>query len=171
MKRHAMWLLGLALLSCTTPGEQPPDSIPGPAGGADGRVTGTVRVVGSAPVNVRVVVQPAEGKSVQIVGPLQDELRQLSGAEVALRGRVEPAPDPLADRQIRVEEYDILAVNGEPVVTGTVQGRSGDLLILRTPGGDTVYLGGATSQLSQGQKVWVQGPRSVIVQSYGVLRR
>ena len=170
MKRNSMWLMGFALLACSVPQQELPDSVPSPAGTADS-VRGTVRVVGSAPVNVRVVVQPAEGKSVQISGPLREELRQLSGAEVALRGPMVPAPDPLADRQMEVEEYEILSIDGEPVVTGTVQGRSGNLLILQTLGGETVYLDGATSQLSPGQKVWVQGPRSVIVQSYGVLRR
>lgn len=170
MKHPAIWILAMTLLSCGAPQSEHPDSVPAPGNTAVDRVVGTVRVIGSSPVNVRVVVQPAEGKSIQIVGPMGGELRQLSGAEVALRGPIEPAPDPLADRQIRVEEYEIIAVNGEPVVTGTVRGRSGDLLILETPGGETVYLGGATSQLSPGQKVWVQGPRSVIVQSYGVLK-
>ena len=47
----------------------------------------------------------------------------------------------------------ILMVDGEPVLSGTVEGRSGDWLLLRTPAGELVYLGGATSQLRPGQKV------------------
>ena len=133
-------------------------------------MVGTVRVVGSAPVNVSVVLQPADGGSIQLVGPLRDELRRLAGAEVAVDGPVEPAPDPLADRQIRVDDYEILSVDGEPVLSGTVEGRSGEWVLLRTPGGELVYLGGATSQLATGQKVWVRGPRGVIVQSHGILR-
>lgn len=163
-------LLALALMSCAPRQPEPPDSTPGQAAAA-AQVVGTVRVVGSAPVNVQVVVQPASGGSVQLVGPLREELRQLSGAEVAVHGPVEPAPDPLADRRMRVERYEILAVDGEPVVSGTVEGASGEWLLLRTSAGELVYLGGATSQLQPGQKVWVKGPRGVVVQSYGVLSR
>lgn len=168
MTRPLACAMALALMSCTPKQPEPPDSTPGQAD--VGPVVGTVRVVGSAPVNVKVVVQPASGTSVQLLGPLEEELRRLAGAEVSVRGPVGSAPDPLVDRQMRVESYDILAVDGQPVVAGTVEGRSGEWLLLRTPGGELVYLGGATAQLRPGQKVWVQGPRSVIVQTYGVVK-
>lgn len=173
MKRAILLISALVAASCAPRQPEPADSVPAPvaADAAGDRVVGVVRVVGSAPVNVRVVVQPREGRDVRVVGPLQDELRQLGGAEVALRGPVEASSDPMSDRQIRAESYEILSIEGQPVVTGTVQARSGDWLVLRTPSGETVYLGGATTQLAPGQKVWVQGPRGVIVQSYGVLRR
>jgi len=169
--RGALALL-LALAGCTAQ-QQPeqPDSAPAPGPGAAGRVVGTVRVVGSAPVNVRVVIDPAEGKDIQLVGPLREELRQLAGAEVAVSGPLSPAPDPMADRQIQVSAYEVLSVDGRPVVTGTVEGTSNSWTLLRTEQGELVYLAGATSELRPGQKVWVQGPRGVIVQTYGVLRR
>ncbi len=171
MTRRLPLLLAAALASCTAPRPEPPDSSPVPAAGAAERIVGTVRVVGSAPVNVRVVLRPERGGDVQLAGPLRDELRQLAGAEVAVTGPAETAPDPLADRQLRVDSYEILSVSGEPVVMGTVEGRSGEWLLLRTPHGELLYLGGATGDLAPGEKVWVQGPRSVIVQSHGVLRR
>lgn len=170
MSRRLGLLAALALAACTAQQPEPPDSTPAPSAAAGDRMVGTVRVVGSAPMNVSVVLRPADGGDVQLVGPLREELRRLAGAEVAVSGPLEPAPDPLADRQLRVDDYEILAVDGEPVVSGTIEGRAGDWLLLRTPQGELVYLGGATSQLSPGQKVWVKGPRSVIVQSHGVIR-
>ena len=73
-----------------------------PAAAAGERLVGTVRVVGSAPVNVKVVLRPSGGGDVELAGPLAEELRRLPGAEVAVSGPVEPAPDPLADRRVRV---------------------------------------------------------------------
>lgn len=163
----AGWLL-LAALGCSAqPGEQP-GATPAPGGGE--RVEGVVRVVGSAPVGVRVVLTPDGGKQIQLAGPLRDELRALSGARVAVSGASAPAPDPMVDRQITVADYEILSVDGQPVTAGTVEGRTGEWTVLRTEAGELVYLGGATDELRAGQKVWVQGPRSLIVQSYGVLR-
>lgn len=149
------------------PGEQAGSA---PAPGDGNRVEGVVRVVGSQPVGVRVVLDPEEGKQIEIAGPLRDELRALSGARVALTGALGPNPDPMADRRVEVSAYDILSVDGQPVTMGTVEGRSGEWTVLRTDAGEVVYLGGAADQLKVGQKVWVQGPRSLVVQSYGVLR-
>lgn len=171
MRGAASILAALALMACAPRQPEAPDSAPAPSAAQEDRVVGTLSVVGSTPVNDRVVLQPGEGGSIQLVGPLSEELRQLSGAQVALRGPMEPAPDPLADRQIRVVDYEILAVDGEPVISGTVEGRSGDWLLLRTSSGELVYLAGATAELRPGQKVWVQGPRGLIVQSFGVLRK
>lgn len=171
MTRPLALLVALALAGCAAQPPEPPDSAPASAAeGGSERLVGTVRVVGSAPMNVSVVLQPPGGGSVQLVGPLRDELRRLAGAEVAVDGPSEPSPDPLADRQLRVDRYEILSVDGEPVLSGTVEGRSGEWLLLRTTAGELVYLGGATSGLAEGQKVWVQGPRAVIVQSHGIVR-
>lgn len=170
MMRLPALLLALAALACAPPQSAPPDTLPTPSPADRGPIVGTIRVVGSAPVNVSVVLQPAAGGDIQVVGPLREELRRLSGAQVALHGPVEPAPDPLADRQIRAEEYEILSVDGEPVIAGTVEGRMGEWVLLRTSTGELLYLGGSAGELRPGQKVWVQGPRSVIVQSYGVIR-
>lgn len=171
--RALLLLIAAALAACAPPAEVPPDSTPAPAREttAAERLVGTVRVVGSAPINVQVVLQPENGRSVRLTGPLQAELRELSGAEVAVTGAVGPAPDPMVDRQIEVGDYEVLAVNGEPVVMGVVERRTSSWTILRTPAGEMVYLASAPEEMQVGQKVWVQGPRARIVQSYGVVRR
>jgi hypothetical protein len=162
-----LWLL--LLVACTPPGE-PPDSIPAPDTAAGEPVRGTVRVVGSAPVNVQVVLQPPSGRALRLVGPLAGELERLAGVEVAVRGRVEPSPDPMVDRQLRVAGYEIVSVAGRPVVMGEIIAIQEGWVRLRTEAGEEVFLSGAPSQFRVGQKVWVQGPRSIAVQSYGMIR-
>jgi hypothetical protein len=159
--------LALLLVACAPPQTEPPDTIPGPDAGD--RLIGTVRIVGSAPVNVQVVLQPESGQAVRVAGPLAGEIQQLSGARVAVRGRIEPAPDPMVSRQVQVESYEILSVNGQPVTLGTVEGHMNDWTLLRTSTGELVYLAGPPERFRAGQKVWIQGPAARIVQTYGVL--
>ncbi len=170
--RMTRYLVGLtfALLGACAPAGDTPDPGPGPASGAIERLVGTVRVVGSAPLNVQVVLQPEQGRSVRLTGPLVPELQRLAGAEVAVMGRVEPAPDPLVDRQVVASDYEILTVNGEPVVMGDIVSISDGWVRLRTPDGEEVFLSGAPAEFRVGQRVWVQGPRSIAVQSFGTLR-
>lgn len=168
MTRTGTSLLLVTLLGCTVPAAEQGDPSLAPAGGE--RVEGVVRVVGSMPVGVSVVLERDEGKQVQLSGPLREELRALSGARVAVTGAARATGDPSADRQIDVSGYEILSVDGQPVTMGTVEGRTGGWTVLRTPAGGLLYLGGAADQLQPGQKVWVQGQPSLIVQSYGVLR-
>lgn len=159
-------LLALVLLTaCSTAQPETVDTIPH---GGD-RYTGVVRIVGSAPVNVHVVLQPQEGRALQLAGPLASELEQLSGAVVSVRGSVSPSPDPMMDRRIEVESYDIVSVDGQPVISGVVEGRMNDWTLLRTDAGELIYLTGPAETFRAGQKVWVQGPSARIVQSYGVI--
>ncbi len=163
-----MPLLVVALfVAACAPQVEPADSIPASASGD--RVTGTVRVVGSAPVNVQVVVQPDDGQAVRVAGPMAAEIQRLSGARVEIRGRLESAPDPMVSRQLQVESYEILSVNGEPVTTGTVVGHEGNWTLLRLASGEVVYLAGPPERFRAGQKIWIQGPAARIVQTYGVL--
>jgi hypothetical protein len=155
----------LMLAGCTGQRAADADTIP-PPGDA---VVGVVRVVGSAPVNVHVMVQPEGGRPVRVAGPLRAEIQRLAGARVAVRGRLEPSPDPMAETQVEATDYEILSVDGEPVIFGTVESRADGWTILRTRGGELVYLAGAAEALRPGQKVWVQGPSARIVQSYGVV--
>ncbi len=135
----------------------------------DGRVRGIVRVVGSAPVNVQVIVVPAEGESVALAGPLVSEIRRLSGAEVEVWG-TDDGRAVMGSRVIEATEYEVISVDGNPVVMGIVErGPRGDL-VLRTETGDRVQIDGATDRFREGQKVWIQGPRTVQVQTYGVIR-
>lgn len=167
-------LLLLPLMACTPPapnagGTPPPNGAAGERGLAaapapgDTTVVGTVRVVGSLPVNVRVVVQPAGGGSATVAGPLTEEIRRLAGAEVAVAGRWEGG-------ELHAERYEVRAVDGQPVVTGTVERVQSDYLLLRTERGEAVYVYGAGAEFRVGQKLWVQGPHSVRLQSYGVIK-
>lgn len=163
--------LGVVLASCAGPQAVPPDSTPQPAAVAGEGLVGVVRVVGSAPVNVRVVLQPDTGGSVQLTGPLRDELRQLAGAVVAVTGAPDTAvPGGLESRAVEVTGYEVRSVDGEPVITGTVEGTTGAYVRLRTSAGELVYLADAPEGLQPGQKIWVRGASSVIVQSYGTIR-
>jgi len=164
-------LFFLMLLVACAPGVEEGDSLPPPDGGsAESTMTGMVRIVGSAPVNVQVVLQPAGESAVRLVGPLVEELSRLAAAEVMVRGRVASSPDPLVSRQIDVSSYDVVSVNGRSVVMGEIVSIAGGTGQLRTADGDEVTLAGVPASFAVGQKVWVQGVQSLAVQSYGTVR-
>ena len=125
---------------------------------------GVVKVVGSAPVNVQVVLAPEAGESVYLRGPLVEEIRNAAGARVRVTGRLEGGA-------LVASDYRVTAVDGTPVEMGVVERGADGSLQLRTPDGEVVHLIGATEQFRVGQKVWVQGPNTatVRVQSFGVL--
>lgn len=156
-------LLCLALLASCTPRTAPADSVAA-TDTATTPVVGTVRVVGSAPVDIRTVLQTEDGRSLELTGPLRQELRSLSGAVVAVHGTVEGGT-------LEASDYEIRSVNGEPVVMGVVESVSERWTQLRTPAGELVYLGSAPQEFRIGDKVWVQGPSAVIVQTYGRIGR
>jgi hypothetical protein len=158
-----------ALLACT-PQPEARDTTPAPVVQEGEGIFGTVAIVGSAPINVQVVLRTADGASVRLIGPLVEELRRLSGVEVAVEGSMTSAPDPIVRRQIEVTDYDIISVDGEPVVMGEIMAIEDGRVRLRTRSGEDVYLSGAPAEFRVGHKVWVQGPRGVVVQSYGTIR-
>jgi hypothetical protein len=112
-------------------------------------------------MNVSVVIRDDRG-DVRVDGPLRDEIRSLAGAVVEARGR-------LRDRVLQTSGYEIRSVNGRPVEMGTVERSPSGGLQLRRGDGTVVVLSGGGANLRVGQKVWVQGPASVAVQSYGVI--
>lgn len=158
--RRTMPLLTLLLFACAAPPAERPDSVPPPVARGDS-LTGVVRVVGSAPMNVRVVLA-GEAGSTPLGGPLLGELRQLSGVSVSVRGRHEGGV-------LLAEDYRVLSVDGVAAVQGTVEGRSGPYVLLRTPDGALLHLIAAPDGFRPGQKVWVQGPDALVVQSYGTI--
>jgi hypothetical protein len=164
-----IYLLALLLLGACAPAEPPMDSIPSTNAAAE-VVRGTVRIVGSAPMNVQVVLRPEEGGSIRIVGPLLPEIQRLSGIQLAVTGPIGPAPDPMADRQIEATGYEIIAVDGQPVVMGEITSISGSSARLRTSRGEEVTLSGVPASFRVGQKVWVQGPENIVVQTFGTIR-
>lgn len=159
--RYPILLASLLLCACAAPATERPDSVPPPVARADSLV-GVVRVVGSAPVNVRVVLA-GEAGSTPLAGPLLPELRQLSGVSVSVRGRREGA-------SLVAEDYQVLSVDGSPAVQGTVEGRSGSYVLVRTPDGRLLHLVAAPEAFQPGQRIWVQGPEALVVQSYGIIR-
>jgi hypothetical protein len=147
-------LLAMAALAACTP--------PAPAGGGEPeRLAGRVAVVGSAPMDVRLALQTADGRSVYVTGPAAAELRALGGVEVEVEGRMEGGA-------FAARGYRIRSVDGRPVLTGTVEAAPGGGVQLRLEDGSAVRLEGADG-LRAGQKVWVQGPTQVQVQTYGII--
>jgi hypothetical protein len=61
-------------------------------------------------------------------------------------------------------------VNGRPVVVGEIVTISGGTAQLRTEAGEQIELRGVPESFRVGQRVWVQGPQSLTVQSYGLIR-
>ncbi len=153
-------LAGAALAAaCASPA-------PSPNGGAAGeeRLSGVLAVVGSAPVDTHLSLRTDDGRNVFVTGPMEAELRRLSGARVEVRGR------PGGERgAFRAEGYEIRSVDGRPVETGTVERAPSGGLQLRTTRGETILLTGGVTTLRPGQKVWVQGPRSLQVQVHAVI--
>ena len=162
-------LLGLLLVAGCAPSDPPADTV-STEGVRGEALQGTVRIVGSAPMNIQVVLQPEQGRSIRLAGPLLPELERLGGVVVSVEGPVSPAPDPLADRQIEVTSYEIISVDGRPVVMGEIVSVSGNTARLRTSAGEEVVLSAVPAEFKVGQKVWVQGPGSIIVQTYGTIR-
>jgi hypothetical protein len=169
MRRGFAVLLGVALLACA-PRTEPADSAAFAMRNGEVELTGVVQIVGSAPINVQVVLRTEEGRSVRLAGPLLDELRRLAGVEIRVVGELATAPDPLVEREIAVRSYGIVAVNGRPVVFGEIMEVAAGRARLRTTDGREIQLTGIPTDFRVGQKVWVQGPESVAVQSYGTVR-
>jgi hypothetical protein len=163
-------VLVFALMAACTPQSGEPGSAPGGAAAGGQVLRGTVSVVGSAPVNVAVVVQGRDGESARVEGPLAEEIGRLAGAEVEVTGT--RTPDAMHGHSIRATDYTVRAVNGRPVVTGVVERSSDGQLQISTADGQVVRLAGSTPALQPGQKVWVQGPSvtTVQVQSFGVIK-
>lgn len=174
MSRLTVAAAGLAVLAaaCSPPPEPAAAPLPAPAETAQATVDqtaatavttrGKVSVVGSAPVNIQVMLQTENHGALQITGPLADELRRANGTVIEAQGEQ-------IGQQLEVAEYRVVSVDGQPAWMGTVErGPSGGLQ-LRTSDGSVVALRGATAQFEPGQKVWVQGPPTVEVQAYGVI--
>jgi hypothetical protein len=169
MTRFLPLITAVTLLACTPQSERR-DTVPTPESGMAAAASGTVSIVGSAPMNVQVILRGEDGRAVRIVGPLEPEVRRLSGAEVAVFGQVSSNPDPIVGLQIQATDFEVLSVDGEPALMGEIVSMDGERAQMRMRDGETVTLTGAPREFRVGQKVWIQGPRSFAVQSYGVIR-
>ena len=132
------------------------------------RLAGTVAVVGSAPMNVRLSLRTRDGRGVFLEGPAAAELRALGGVEVEVEGRMAAG----GGGAFQARGYRILAVDGRPALVGVVEAAPGGGLQLRQQDGSAVRLGGGADRLRAGQKVWVQGVQGreqLQVQTFGVI--
>lgn len=143
---------------------------PPPAGGSAGSAAsdtarGRVAVVGSVPVT-QVVLRPAAGRSITLTGPLADEIRAASGADVWVRGR------RVGERTFEVARYAVRTVDGVPAVTGTLTTDGNRLLLVDDDGGRHVVANPPQSLRDlAGSRVWISGDLSTGLAAYGVLRR
>lgn len=169
MRTTTILLAAVLMSACTPQNGETVNSSPSPQQTADTTaMRGTVAVVGTAPVGSAVVVRGANGASARIDGPLAAEIGRLSGAEVEVTGA--RRSDAMYQNAITATGYTVRAVDGRPVVTGVVEQGSGGQLRLRTEDGRLIQLSGGATHLRAGQKVWVQGPETVQVQTFGVIR-
>jgi hypothetical protein len=123
------------------------------------------KVVASGAENMNLTtLQVSAGPMVVLTGSLEPELRALAGATVLVGG-----PEKMENnrRIVEVTGYDVLDINGERPVVGTLLGNS---KLLR--GTDTLtYVGDVKAP--NGSKVWITGDQTgkqIKVRSYGVIR-
>ena len=160
LKRVLLFGMGTALAGC------------GGGGGGNqmaatvsGTLVGEIMLTGSAPaIQVTLV---SENSSVDLVGEWRSELENLTGAEVAVRGKPTGLP-----REFQVSSYEIRSIQGKRPLVGILAERDGDLWL---DGNESVRLVSAPAMLRSqlGAKVWVLGRRmegGVHPQTYGVIR-
>lgn len=168
--RRGTALLALLLAAACVPQNGETNSTPAvrPAGMDTVHVRGTVAVVGSTPVDVAVVIRGEDGETSRIDGPLAEEIGRLARAVVEVTGTQQR--DPRYGYVVYASHYDVRSVDGRPVITGVVELAPDGQLQLRTDDGTVVRLAVGTDQIRPGQKIWIQGPATVQVQSFGVIR-
>jgi hypothetical protein len=148
--------------SIAAPDADPVVQPPAAAAAADS-VRGTVVVTGVGP-SPYATISTGDGPII-LAGALEVELRQLGGAEVDVFGELAGGQR----RSLNVQRYEVLAIDGERPVVGTVlaDGR-------RIAAGDTLTVVGHADALPAGAKVWIVGRRDgteLRLQSWGVIRK
>lgn len=131
-------------------------------------LTGRIELTGSQPT-AAVTLILVSGESFELRGPLLGELRALAATTVRVIGR-RASGSPRRD--FDVTEYELLAVDGERPIVGTLALREAAVWL---EGVDTVQLSLVPPLLVSkiGAKVWIVGRRTrdaVQVQSFGVIR-
>ena len=137
-------------------------------------IEGLVRVAGTAEANWVALV--TADTSLRVVGPLEIDIRTLEGARLRAAGA--PREGTGGGAGFYVTDYDVLEVDGEVPVVGTLLRVDSDFWIAQPDslGGERLQLIGVPSSIGQatGGKIWVVGIRGsseIRVQSYGVIRR
>jgi hypothetical protein len=135
-------------------------------------LAGILSRVGADPVT-QLVVQKEGEEPVGLVGPLVPELQELLGLEIRVTG-MRAGPAPPAPSSLEVRSYELIALNGVPAYTGTVE-RSGNELHLVKDGRRWILLSPPDElHAAVGAKAWVVGEvtgDTLRVASYGIIRR
>lgn len=155
----------LALAACTHEGGGAPSRVGeiGPVA-----VEGRIRVVGNAPFS-HPVIEPEEGPTLALAGPYRGELARLAGATVRVTG--DAGAREGAEAALDVSSYEILSVDGDVPLVGTLR-RRGEGWILRAPGGREREIGFVSDDLAayDGALIWVVLDANEGVARYGLLR-
>lgn len=125
-------------------------------------VRGIVAEVGSVPIT-SIVVRPAGGRSVTILGSLAKEIGMAAGAEVWVSGHRTP-------EGLHAMRYAVRSVDGEPAVDGVLAAEDGGLVLVTAGGRHRIVRPPQALRGMVGARVWLVGPIEGGITSYGVLR-
>lgn len=127
-------------------------------------LTGYPEIVGSLPVDRRVILQDGKGESTRLYGDVAERIAGIAGALVEVWGSPVPGQDAL-----RVEDFRLISVDGLPALLGTIRRDQAGRVYLNV--GDTLVteLTGGVAEFRHGETVWVQGDPVLRVQRYGVV--
>lgn len=131
-------------------------------------LVGTVRLVGNAPFT-QAVVEPEEGDPAVVGGPYRGEVRKLAGAVVRLTGRYAEGGYP--GRTLEATSYEIVSVDGERPLLGTLEADDSGFRLAFPDGGDRELTAVSEALAAhRGALVWVVLDDRGGVARYGVLR-
>lgn len=125
-------------------------------------VRGIVAEVGSVPIT-SIVVRPASGRSVTILGSLAKEIGRAAGAEVWVSGH-------RTAEGLHAMRYAVRSVDGEPAVDGVLASEDGGLVLVTTGGRRRIVRPPQALRGMMGARVWLVGSLEGGITSYGVLR-
>ncbi|MFO7260687.1 MAG: hypothetical protein DIU52_006005 [bacterium] len=131
-------------------------------------LSGTVAVVGAAPLT-RVVLRPAGGGGdIELLGAQRDALARLAGAEVRVSGR--PTQGTASAPALEVASFAVTAVDGQPAVDGRLERADGELVLV-TSDGRRIRLVQPPAALQDwvGARVWIAGPLDREPQAFGLI--
>jgi len=128
---------------------------------------GVIYLAGNDPGAV-LSLREDNGRVHRLTGPMEDELRRLTGARVSVEGQ---ADSTAYQPSIQAIGYQILEIDGHRPWVGQLHGGPGGLWLL-TP--DSIALDEPTGRLETlaGSKVWVvadTASRPALVQSFGLI--
>lgn len=131
---------------------------------------GVVGVTGTDAWSIA-VLRTDDGRSLGLAGPLEDELRRLSGIRIRVEGR---AAGTAVGPGLEVEAYELLDVEGRTPHLGILdRGEDGAWVLQRDEEEPLSVVGLPDDRVREGMKIWVVGRTGddgrFRVESYGVV--